>query len=412
MRRKKSSGNGRRISPVLVACIGLVLALALLLPTFGAAQQKAGAAKTLKIGYLLCLSGWYSVFDAVEEGHLKIVAQIINERGGLTIQGQKYNIELVGEDGKSTTDGIAAGATKLVYDDNVKFVVGPTAVFGPASSPVFEQNKVLHISGYCSNMPGEIDASTPYGFLGFDASLGTSIASWKALKKEYPNVKTAAVVMPDAGSVPYLVPKVKKLMPAYGLAMVGDVVRYPNEMEDYSPISAKVNAIKGADAVFLLNGTPVAVGGIAKGLRALGNTKPLVHQGLVSGADVMKVSGKDAANDIITMGLWPLAKGNPPLLDEIYNRSGRKMPIFLFNANGLWVLAKVIQAANSLDPAVVKAKWETMDKVDCVYGTTCTFGGDETYGLKHHAIGHPLSYQTLLKGQPTFGGWVNIGRIP
>jgi len=317
----------------------------------------------------------------------------------------------VGEDGKSALDGIAAGANKLIYDHKVKFVVGPTGFFSTGSSPAFEQNNVLHVSGYSSDQPGEMDASTPYGFLGFDASIGTSISAWKAAKKEYPQVKTLAVVTPDDGAVPYLIPQIKKLMPSYGFTMVGDAVAFPNEMEDFSPIAAKVNAIKDADAVFIENGSPIAVGGIAKGLRSLGNTKPIVYQGLSSGAFIMNVCGKDAANDIISMGLWPLAKGNPPLLDEVYNRGGKKEPIYLFNPNGLWVLAKVIQAANSLDPAKVKAKWETMDKVDCLFGT-CTFGGDETYGIKHHAIGHPLPYQKLVKGQPTFGAWIDPGRIP
>src|SRR5271157_4235383 len=99
MRIEKGKGNGWGISTLLFVCIGAIIALGLLFPSYGTAQQNAPA-KTLRIGYLLCLSGWYSVFDAVEEGHVKIVAQMINDKGGLTIQGQKYNVELVGEDGK------------------------------------------------------------------------------------------------------------------------------------------------------------------------------------------------------------------------------------------------------------------------------------------------------------------------
>jgi branched-chain amino acid transport system substrate-binding protein len=391
-----------------VVSIGLVLALAgmLLLPAQGAAQAKA-----LKIGYLLCLTGWYSVFDAVEEGHVKIVAQMINDRGGLTIQGQKYNIELVGEDGKSSLDGITAGANKLAYDHKVKFVVGPTGFFSTGSSPVFEPNKILHVSGYVSNQPGELDASTPYGFLGFNASIGTTIGAIKAMQKEYPKVKKIAIVTPDDGAIPYLIPKIKKIFESKGYTVVGEAVPFPNEMEDFSPIAAKLNAIKDVDATFVENGSPVAVGMIAKGLRALGNNKPVVYQGLSSCKDILAIAGKEAANDIITMGLTPLAKGNPALMDEVFNRSGKKEPIFLFNPNGLWVLAKVIQAANSLDPSVVKAKWETMDKVDCLFGAGI-FSGDETYGLKRHAIGHPLPYQKLVKGEVKYGGWIDVGPIP
>jgi branched-chain amino acid transport system substrate-binding protein len=401
-----------RSSAVVVTCVGVILALMLLLPTTGAAaEQKGGAAKTLKIGYLLCLSGWYSVFDAVEEGHVKAVAQIINERGGIKVKGERYNIELVGEDGKSTLDGIAAGANKLVYDQKVKFVVGPTGFFSTGSSPVFEQNKVLHVSGYNSNQPGEMDKTTPYGFLGFDASIGTSIAAWKVAKKEYPKIKTFAVATPDDGAVPYLVPIIKKLMADYGYSIVGDVIPYPNEMEDFSPVAAKLNAIKGADAFFILNGAPVHHGNIAKGLRAMGNNKPIILQSLAPAEAVMSVAGKAASNDITCMGLTPGAKGNPKLLDEVWEKNGKKLPIFLFNPNGLWVLAKVIEAADSLEPDVVKAKWETMDKVDCLFGK-CEFGGEKTYGLKGHAISHPLPYQKIKDGKVIYGGWVNVERIP
>ena len=397
------------ISVVAIALVFLLLGGLTMFPP-GPAQAKEEV-KTLKIGYLLCLSGWYSVFDAVEEGHLKAVARIINKRGGITVKGQRYNIELVGEDGKSTLEGIAAGANKLAYDHKVKFVIGPTGFFSTGSSPVFEMNKILHVSGYNTSQPGEMDASTPYGFLGFDASIGTSIAAWKVMKKEFPKVKKVAIVTVDDGAIPYLLPIIKDLMASYGYTVVGDTVAAPNEMEDFSPIAAKLNAIKDADAFFVLNGSPIFAGGVAKGLRALGNDKPIVLQSLAPAEVIMSVAGKEASNNITTMGLTPHAKGNPPLLDEVFEENGKKLPMFLFNPNGLWVLAKVIEAADSLDPDVVKAKWEEMEKVDCLFGE-CEFGGDQTFGLKHHAISHPLPYQKLVNGKVVYGGWVPVERIP
>jgi hypothetical protein len=256
-----------------------------------------------------------------------------------------------------------------------------------------------------------MDKSTPYGFLGFNASIGTSIASWKVAKKEYPNIKSFAIATPDDGAVPYLIPMIKKMLPDYGYKVVGDVIPYPNEMEDFSPIAAKLNAIKEADAFFIENGSPVHHGNIAKGLRALGNNKPIILQSLASAEVLVSIAGKAAANDITCMGLTPHAKGNPKLLDEVFDKAGGKPPIYLFNPNGLWVLAKVIEAADSLDPDVVKAKWESMDKVDCLFGT-CLFGGEKTYGLKGHAISHPLPYQKIKDGKVIYGGWIDVGRIP
>jgi branched-chain amino acid transport system substrate-binding protein len=406
----------RRRSPASVIAVGLILlaAVMLVLPSISAAQQKAAPAKTLKIGYVLCANGWFRVMDAVEEKNLKIVEKMLNEKGGITVQGQKYNIELVGEDGNSTLDGVTAAATKLVYDHKIKFVVGPQGFFATASGPVFEQNKVIHVSGFNTCQPGELDASTPYGFLGFNGSIGATMATLKVIQKEYPKAKKIAFVTADDGAIPYLMPKVKKLLPTYGYTMAGDTIAFPNQMEDFSPIAAKVNSLKDADICFMLNGSPVAVGLVAKGLRALGNKIPVVHSGVPSCQTIMDISGKDAADDIISMSITPHAKGNPPLLDEIYDRSKTAEANPNFYAlvpNSLWILTRVIQAANSLDPAVVKAKWETMDKVECLYGT-CTFGGDETYGLKHHAVGHPQAYQKLVKGKVVDGGWVDVGRIP
>ena len=112
----------------------------------------------------------------------------------------------------------------------------------------------------------------------------------------------------------------------------------------------------------------------------------------------MAIAGKPASNDILTLGFTPHAKGNPALFDELYDKAGKKMPIQLNTAQGLWVLTRVIQAANSLDPTAVKKKWESLDKVDTILGQGVA-SGDETYGIKHHALGHPMQYEKLVKGE-------------
>lgn len=390
---------------------GLMVVLAFLCigQAFG---QASGKEKVLKIGYVLCITGWYSVFDAVEEKDLKIVAQMINDRGGITIKGEKYKIQLVGEDGKSTLDGVRAAATKLAYDHKVKFVVGPTGFFSTASSPVFERNKILHVSGYNTCQPGELDKSTPFGFLGFNASIGTVISIAKAMKKEFPTVKKVAIVTPDDGAVPYLIPKVKKILKEkFDVTVVGEAVAYPNEMEDFSPIAAKLNALKEADAIFQVNGAPFHTGNMLKLLRALGNNKPWVFQGLSPCADIIAIAGAKACEGLMTSGLTPKAPGNPQLLDEVYDRGEANRKIYLFNPNGLWVLVQMIQKANSLDPSTVKATWESADKVETLFGTGYV-SGDETYGVKHHAIGHPLPYQKVVEGKVVYGGWIDVGPIP
>ena len=124
-------------------------------------------------------------------------------------------------------EGVTAAATKLVFDDKVKFVIGPTAFFGPAATPVLEPNKIFHIAGYAICQPNEMDASTPYTFLPYNAIIGNTIACIKAMKKEYPKAKRIAVATPDDGAIPYLMPKTKKLFESNGLIMAGQPVAFP-----------------------------------------------------------------------------------------------------------------------------------------------------------------------------------------
>ena len=111
MQNMGGTGAWPRRTLTLIVCASLALAT-LLLPLQGAAQQKAGQTKALRIGYVLELK-WPVLRNGCQRGKiLEVAAQMINERGGVTVQGQKYNIELVGEDGKSTLDGNTAAANK------------------------------------------------------------------------------------------------------------------------------------------------------------------------------------------------------------------------------------------------------------------------------------------------------------
>ncbi len=409
MQTKKGVKMGKKRRVALVVGLCLVVGIALLWPLQGAAQQKAGAAKTLRIGAILAMSGWYASFDAMEAKHLQAVADIINDRGGVSVKGEKYKVELVIEDGKSTMDGFGAAATRLAYDDKVKFVLGPSAFFGLASTPIFEQAKVLHVSSWNTFQPGEMDANTPYAFLGMNSTLGILPGSVKAMKKEFPNVKKLVVTTADDGAPPYMMPKVKKILAVDGISVI-DTILFPNEMEDFSPIAAKANSYKEADGVMNLLSSPVGVASIIKGLRALGNNKPVICVQTVPADEILSICGKAAGDNVMTSGIAPLAKGNPALINEVFTRAGGKPPMFLLNATGFWTLYKVIEAANSLDPAVVKAKWESMDKVETLFGPGF-MGGQESYGIKH-AVTHPVPYNKLVKGEVVVGGWIPASRLP
>ena len=365
--------------------------------------------KTLKIGVILQLTGWYSAVDANDEGDCKIVAQMINDRGILTIQGQKYNVELVEEDGKSTVDGNTTAANKLVLDEKVKFAVGPAGPFPIAVTSIFNAAKVLNVIGYYTMEPGVMGPTLPYIFLGHIDPIGQFSAEAKAMQKVFPDVKNVVIASGDEPATDAIAPGVKNRLENMGYNVVGDVVKFPLEAEDYSPIAAKLNAITQADAYFFLLGTPPNLCLTLKGLRALGNNKPYVMS--IPFAFVLAIAGPEASNNVLcNLAYMPNQTGNPPLVDEVHNRGPADRPWYGLTPHALWVLGQVIQAANSLDPDAVKAKWESMDKVSTLHGEG-TICGDKTFGV-HHSIVFPCSSVKLMNGQPIYSGWVTPDPTP
>jgi branched-chain amino acid transport system substrate-binding protein len=399
-----------------VSVIFLVVSVSLIFQgTWSGVSAASPEPKKLTIGALLCLTGWFSGHDVKDWHETQFAADMINERGGITIKGEKYQIEMTVEDGKSSLDGVTAAANRLVFDKKVKFIVGPHAFFSSAVSPVAGPNRVIHVSGFNTTQPGELSKDTPYCFLAHNGMVGEVLASIQFFKKNFPKVKNLAIVRPDDGAQPYLMPILKRAFSDNGLVMAGDPVLYSNESVDLSSVVAKLNAIKGADGVFHVSGILPHFGAVVKGLRQLGNNNPICSMTASNLAEIITIAGKEASKDVFTVGVSPNDPGNPPLMNELTKRItdkyGMKTSIYIQGANCLWTLKEAIEAAQSLDPAEVKTKWESMDKIETLYGTGRMCGG-QTYGIKNHALSHRQPAQILKDGSVINAGLIDPGIIP
>ena len=402
----------------IVQMVVLTIAIFSTIMSLGATDRTMAAStnvETLKVGMLMSVTGFFSVREVPDVNQTQTAADIINEQGGITVKGQRYNVELMVEDCKSTFDGVTAAANRLVYDKKAQFIIGPTAFFAAAAVPICEPNEVLRVLTWCVNTPGELDASSPYAFLGGNGSVLTSMAATKYLKKQYPQVKKVAIVTPDDGAVPYAVPVAEALLKAEGIRVIGKPVAYPNEMQDFSPIVAKLNAIKEADAIFMVNGLVPHMGAIVKGLREVGFTKPYAGSLPARIGQVQNIAGKEAMKDVFSIAYTPGDQDMPPVAKEIIKRItakfGENYQLEMSGPNALWILKEVIEAADSLDPNAVKKKWESMDSVETIFGPAL-IGGDKTFGLKHHVVASPQPIQISSNGKEECAGWMDLGRVP
>lgn len=397
--------------------ISLMLALVLAvmaLTSCGPSTPEPTGPQTLLIGNIESITGWFSSHDIEDASETQIMADYINEQGGITVGGQQYTIKMVVEDGQSSLDGVTAAANKLVFDHGVKFTVAPPIFFAAASNPITNANKVLAVLNYNVNTPGELDANTPYSFIGYNGGLGQSIAFIKFMRQAWPDAKKIAFIMPDDGTWKFLSPVINPTLAEEGFTMVGDPIFYPNDIVDFTPIATKINAMD-IDGIIQIHGIGVHAGNLLKALREAGNNKPYGAGMCDSLNSIKAISGEAAFTNIASWAITPGDPGNPPLLNELTKRiiakNGPDVPIFGLSANCLYILKQVIEAANSLDPTVVKAKFETMDSVDTLYGTGY-FCGEDTYGIRH-AIAHPSPMSIArADGVISFGGFIPATLLP
>ncbi len=360
----------------------------------------AAPMETLRIGAILSLTDWYSVVDAADKVDLEYVAQMINDDGGIKVQGKGYKIELVIEDGKSSLDGNTAAATKLVLDEKLQFVVGPGAFFNLATTPIFEQNKVLHVANYNGLNPAEMNADTPYAFLGLDPITQHS-TTLKALKEYYPDIKTVTLASEDA-TFPSFEPHLLAAADRAGLTLAGDPVLFATNAEDYNPTASAIMA-QNPDAVWLAIGIDPSFFGIIKGLRTLGYEGPIGFP--VDAPSAIGALG-DSATGLVGVLSKQLADPNIAApMKRLLEMGDPNRHVFGLAPNALYLLKGAIEAADSLDPTVVAQKWETLTSLPTLYGDGFP-SGNELYGLTNHAWANPIPVCLINDGQVEYKPWI------
>ena len=371
----------------------------------------SGQMESLRIGGIFSITDWYSAVDATERTDAEALVKVVNDGGGVTVQGKQYQIELIVQDGKSTLDGNTSAANKLVIDDKVKFSVGPSAFFNVATTPIYEQAKVLHILTNTACQPGEINADTPYGFVCNDP-LGMYGGAVKALLQLYPDVKNVAMALGEDSATPYQWPHMEKMYASMGLKLVDEPVKFSQTLEDYNPIAAKLHSYADeADAYLFPMATPPSFAAIAKGLRALGDNTPIAYPAFAPGT--VSLVGAEYATNIVNSGSFGYkAPDNPEIVDKVFEVGGDTQRQFLGLApNAVYMLLKAIEAADSLDPEVVRTKWESMESVETLYGEGFPTG-EQVYGLKNHAWVYPTCVTHIMDGNFEFVGWVTPDPVP
>ncbi len=385
----------------------LILACIFMFFTGAALPCLAAETNNLKIGALDALTGFMAPGEAPINQGEQLSVQWINDKGGITIKGQKYLINLVTEDTKSTGEGSIAAATKLV-GEGIKFFVGGIAPHeNVALNSVLTPAKVTRISNYECLNPGELGPNNPQTFAAQTAAGGLRpILAY--LKEIAPKAKTIAWVCPADGGLADRQRVFGPIADKAGFKVIYSA-EYPQETQDFTPVVQK--ALKsGADVLFSFDGWPYHIGSITKTSRTLGYTGPMFSTPPNNIRDVVEVAGKEAAEGYFGASWDVYSSRMAPVMQEIVKRSeaktgGKANFWHSFGWHTVWSLAQAIEAAQSLDPVAVANNWKTMKTIQTPTGTG-TMGGLKTFGINSVACS-PLWIVKVANGElvtvKTFG---------
>jgi branched-chain amino acid transport system substrate-binding protein len=256
---------------LLASVIFAIVLLAVSACAAPAAQTPAGP-KVLKVGSVMPFTGPASFWGRAERPVMEIYADLINQDGGLKIGDDMYKVEMYFADGPMDPSADAAAGRSLIYDKNVKAILGYFGIGYPALSSVTTPEKVI-LDSTTISMGTYNAAKQPYSIFGFPA-VEMSINQALAVMHAFPEAKTLCWVYASGGNVDVekiYSPVDEAIEKTYGIKSIR--VAYPAGTLNFTAYIAKMADLK-ADVLYMY-GQPLEVGLLAKQRYQMGYKWPI-----------------------------------------------------------------------------------------------------------------------------------------
>ena len=248
MRRRHS-----RAWPVLgcVPALGLLLSALAVTSATGQTAAPAAAGETIKIGVLTALSGPYVVYGQPLYDGVKMAVEEVNAQGGLVVAGVRHPVQIVERDTRSDVNTAVAGATALVRDAGVKFIVGPaTGVETGPALEITQRAKVIELSA-SSILQGvltkENTSATGNRRHLFMVQTGSDVREFLTITTSLKNLggpKRHATIISNDANGDFIGKRVEEAIERAGATLVLPTVLYEPGTTDYSPYLTKIRQAK------------------------------------------------------------------------------------------------------------------------------------------------------------------------
>src|SRR4051794_3476170 len=199
------------------------------------------ANENLKIGFVGVTSGPAAAWGTSNVRSMETLAEMLNEKGGVSIGSKTYDIEIVTFDDQKDPKRAIAGMEKMAQE-GIHYVVGPNVDDGAAAvRPVAEQNGIIY---FPYAFPKELYTKpASNAVLGMIANYQSEPEIYKYLK-ENKGVKTVAFVAANESDPLSQRDSGVAAAKALGLEVVAAQDTYQNDTRDFTPVLTPVVALK------------------------------------------------------------------------------------------------------------------------------------------------------------------------
>ena len=276
--------------------IGAVIVVAVIAIGYSMSGTKEPAESgPIKIGGLFALTGKWQVGGETEANFAKIAINEINQNGG--IDGRP--IEFILEDEKCSGKDVVSAASKLINQDNVKIILGPSCT--PASGaavPIINDAGVFMLA-FTTTADNLFDK---YKFAFRTSPSSKDAARFIATVANKQNINRVAIISESTEFAKNWADNFANQFISEG----GNIVtneKYITGITDFRTILTKIKTLDNIDAVYISTQTPQDAGLIIKQMSELGFLQKIKILGnpTVIDTKVVEVSGELLPADAFTV---------------------------------------------------------------------------------------------------------------
>jgi branched-chain amino acid transport system substrate-binding protein len=374
------------------------LLMGLLLTLSHVSSSFAAEPKTLKIGLISSVTGPMAPAFKSELDAAKPAADLVNQRGGITVKGQKYLIEIITGDDQSSPPGAVSAANKLIQD-GIKFVIAPMFIpSNMAIAPICEEAKILRVVPNCADPP-PFGPPNRYCF-NAEATMYNIPFVYDKLRKIYPQVKKIGILWPDDPGAKMMANMTVEEIKRRGYEIVFNEA-YKIPTEDFYPTLTKTLQTK-PDAIECLFSIIPWARGIINQSREMGFTGPITAVSSFGDTNILNsmIDPKNAyeichANpDVTSPKMLPIVRDLGKLVEKEVKEKFNFDHVLTLQA--LWVILQGIDKAQSFDTDKVVGALETGESIETPYGKG-RFSGKDLIGINRLMI-RTIPFSRIVKG--------------